>query len=414
MMSNSSTKSTLWTIFLTIFIDMLGMGILIPIFPMLILTGSEFKVIPDSWTTAQGFAMAGWLLASYPLTQFFFTPILGQISDKYGRQKILALSIFGTSISYLLFAIAIHTKNIPLMFFSRILDGATGGNISIAQAVIGDISEAKKRARNFGLVGISIGSGFVFGPFIGGKLSDPHLVAWFNAATPFWFTCIISLVNSVLVLILLPETLQKINRESIDLKKPINNIIKIFKTQELKSIIPATFLFNAGFTFFTTFWGIVLADEYGFSQGAIGNFYAYSGIMIILAQGGVVRRISGKIADYKVLNVSIIGTGFCLLANYLVPLNHPACIYYVPPLLAVFVATTKAFSSALITRVTPPGKLGEAMGINSSANALAQAFPAVLAGYIAAHHARLPVLVGTFTTILGGIYFVMFFKSTRS
>ena len=120
-------KSILRIIFLTIFIDMLGIGILVPVFPMLIVNGSAFKVTPETWTTAQGFIMAGWLLAAFPLTQFIFTPILGQFADKFGRRKILALSIFGTSIAYALFAIAVYTKNIPLMFIARILDGCIWG-----------------------------------------------------------------------------------------------------------------------------------------------------------------------------------------------------------------------------------------------------------------------------------------------
>ena len=291
--------------------------------------------------------------------------------------------------------------------------GASGGNISIAQAVIGDISEPAKRARNFGLVGVSIGIGFIFGPFIGGKLSDPALVSWFNAATPFWFAAIISAVNAILVITILPETLKIASQNAIDLTKPIQNIIKLFSAGELCRIIPATFLFNAGFTFFTTFWGVVLADQFGFSQGGIGNFFAYSGLMIILAQGLVVRRISGKVTDYKVLYFSIIGTGLCLFANYLIPVNHVSWIYFVPPFVAICAASTKAFSSALITRITPPKQLGEAMGINSSANALAQSIPAFLAGYVAAHHARLPVLVGAITTLCGGILFILIFKHSE-
>ena len=115
---NKSNK-ILWIIFLTIFIDMLGIGILIPVFPLLITHGSEFRVTPDNWSATQSFVMAGWLLAAYPLAQFFCTPILGQLSDRFGRKKLLSLSIGGTVISYLLFGVGIITKNLPLLFFAH-------------------------------------------------------------------------------------------------------------------------------------------------------------------------------------------------------------------------------------------------------------------------------------------------------
>ena len=132
--------------------------------------------------------------------------------------------------------------------------------------------------------------------------------------------------------------------------------------------------------------------------------------MVILAQGLVVRRLSGKIQDYKVLRYSIIGSGLCLIGYYFIPVSHPNLVYLLPPLMATCNALSMSFSAALITRVSPPQIRGEAMGINSSANALAQAIPAILAGYIATHHARLPVLVGGFTIILGGLLFRYLFK----
>jgi len=405
-----SSNKILWTIFLTIFIDMFGIGILIPIFPLLIIPHSIFKVTPDSWTTAQGFIMAGWLMSAFPLAQFLCTPILGQLADRYGRKKVLAFSIGGTAISYALFALGIYTKSIPLLFFARILDGISGGNISVAQAVIGDVSNAKNRAKNFGLVGVSIGIGFILGPFIGGKLSDPAVISWFDAATPFWFAAFLSIINVVLVLTILPETLQEKSTKEIDMIRPIHNMLKILKHKQLLIVILSNFLFNAGFTFFTTFWGITLAYQFNFTQSGIGDFYGYIGIMIVLAQGGVVRHISGKVLDYKVLNYSIILTGVCLLGFYFISKPHVTWIYYITPLLAIFMALSRAFNMALLSRVSTNSNRGEIMGINSSATALAQAIPGVLAGYIATHHITLTILVGAFTTICGGLLFRFFYK----
>jgi DHA1 family tetracycline resistance protein-like MFS transporter len=327
---------------------MLGIGILVPIFPMLVVPHSPFKIIPISWSTQDGFIMAGWLMAAYPLAQFICTPILGQLADKYGRKKVLSLSIGGTVAAYLLFAFAIISKNLALLFFARIIDGCSGGNISVAQAVIGDISSPKDRAKNFGLIGVALGLGFVCGPFLGGVLSDPLITHWFNLTTPFIFAAGLGLINLLLIIFVLPETLTVSKDQRINLTRPLQNLINAFKIKQLKNILPAIFMFNTGFTFFTTFWGIILANKYNFTSGRIGNFFAYMGIMIILAQGMIVRRLSGKVQDYMVLRYSIPGTGVWLLGFYFISATggNPDLIYYIPPFLAVFVALSKAFSNA--------------------------------------------------------------------
>ncbi|MBY0379576.1 MAG: hypothetical protein K2P99_04135, partial [Burkholderiales bacterium] len=146
------------------------------------------------------------------------------------------------------------------------------------------------------------------------------------------------------------------------------------------------------------------------SQGHIGDFYAYVGIMIILAQGGVVRRLSGKIQEEKVLDFSIILVGISILMYYFVPKTHVVLIYYITPFLALFVALTRAFNMSLLSRTATNTTRGEVMGINSSSTAMAQAIPAIMAGYIATTHVMLIILTGAITTIFGGVYFRLCYK----
>ena len=396
----------LGVVFLTILLDLLGLGILIPIFPALIEVNSAFRVIPDSWSYAEGFIMLGWLMATFPLLQFVCTPILGQLSDRFGRRTILIFSIIGTALSYLIFAFGIVSKSIVILFIARAIDGMSGANIAVAQAIIGDISPVKDRARNFGLIGVALGLGFIIGPFVGGILSDHTLISWFNPTIPFLFAACMSGVNMLVVLKFLPETVPVKIMKRIDITRPFNNVIKAFSIPHISSIMTSIFLFNSGFAFFTTFWGVVLALKFGFSQSGIGNYFAYTGIMIVLAQGLFVRRLSGKVAEHKVLYYSIILTGLAILVNYLIPSVHVSWLYFTPPFLAIGASLTRSFSVALLTNISPAEIRGEIMGINASTFALSQIFPSVLAGYLAAAHASLPILVGSVCAILGGLIFI--------
>ena len=278
-------KHPLLAVFMTVFVDLVGVGILIPIFPQLITPGSPDSILPDGWSPTNGLILLGWLSAAYPIAQFLAAPLLGQLSDKFGRKVVLQLSILGTALGYALFAYGLATKNIPLLFASRILDGITGGNISVAQAAIADISTNKNRAKNFGLIGMAFGLGFILGPYIGGKLADPSVVSWFSAATPFWFAMGLSLFNILLITLFLPETLKIKSNKRIDIAKPFHNIASAFSRPGLRSIMPSSFLFTAGFTFFTTFFGVVLVQKFGFNASNTGDYFAYVGLWIAVVQG---------------------------------------------------------------------------------------------------------------------------------
>ena len=168
MASQDEHPNPIFPVFLTVFIDLVGFSILIPVFPLLISPGSPFKVTPDSWSFKEGLIMLGFLQAVYPLCTFVAAPILGQLSDRFGRRPVLAFSIAGTAIGYAIFAIGISALSIPLLFIGRAIDGLTGGNIAVAQAAVGDISNDSNRQKNFGLIGAAFGLGFVIGPYLGG------------------------------------------------------------------------------------------------------------------------------------------------------------------------------------------------------------------------------------------------------
>ena len=229
-------------IFFTILLNALGFGILIPVIPLLLADpSSAYYMLPAGLTLKQGYIIFGFLVAAYSFMQFIATPVLGQFSDKYGRKKILAISLAGTLISYVIFAIGIVIKNIPLLFISRAIDGITGGNISVAQAVVADVTTPQNRSKNFGIIGSAFGIGFIVGPFLGGILSDEKLVSWFNAAMPFWFAAFLSAINVMVVIACLSETFKLQKYKNIIWSQSLRNIVKAFRISNLR----VTFIVSA-------------------------------------------------------------------------------------------------------------------------------------------------------------------------
>ena len=407
-------------IFTTVFIDLLGFGILIPVFPLLISPGSPFRVTPEGWSFTQGLIMLGWLQAIYPFCIFVAAPILGQMSDRHGRRPVLAASIFGTSVGYVLFAIGISTANIPLLFAARALDGITGGNLAVAQAAIGDVSTNENRAKNFGLLGAAFGLGFIIGPYLGGRLSSPDASfyglfdtpSWFDATTPFWFAAIIALANGVSVLVTFPETLkEKFHGGRIKMGRSISNVVAGFKSDRLRVILATGFLFNAGFTFFTTFFGVYLKNSFDFTSAKIGDYFALVGLFIAFSQAVVVARVAKKLADFKVLRFSLFGTAAMMLVYFLTPTSSSAYLYMVIPFFTFFNGLTMANMSSLVSRSAEPGQQGQAMGIYSSVQSLAQVPASILVGYITSGiNSSQPLLVSSVCIGLGGFVFATMFR----
>ena len=416
------TRSPLGALFFTIFIDLVGFSILIPVFPLLIdpRPNAPFRVTPAAWSPASGLIMLGWLQAIYPLCIFLAAPILGQLSDRLGRRKILALSIAGTSLGYVIFAVGIATKNIPLLFAGRALDGITGGNLAVAQAAIGDVSTDENRAKNFGLIGAAFGLGFILGPYIGGRLSAPNISfyglfdtpSWFGATTPFWFAAGLAAVNAAFVFFTLPETLKHKLSGRVNVMKSVSDVRRGFLSTRLRVPLTTAFLWTCGFTFFTTFFGVYVKNRFGFSPSKTGDYFAIVGLFIAITQGVIVGIVAKKLADDRVLRFAIIFQSAALAGYFVV--NKSSQLYLFIPLLALFQGLSQANLSSFMSRSAVPGQQGEAMGIYSSVTSLAQVPAAILVGYVAnSVTSNTPLKIAAGLTLAAGLFFALAHKSRR-
>lgn len=414
-MKNKNNKkdrrnSAIFPIFFTVFIDLLGLGIVIPVLPALLLNPMS-TVLPMSYSFEIRTIIYGFLIASYPIMQFFGAPVLGTIADKIGRKKILTLSLAGTLVGYILFIIGIQTSSIILLFAGRMLDGFTGGNISTAQSAIADISTPESKSRNFGLVGMAFGLGFVIGPYMGGKLADPTVVEWFSFSTPFWAAAILTAMNILLVFRMLPETLTTRANRKIDFLAGFKNIRKAFSHDVLRPIFVVVFLLTIGFNFFTQFFQVFLIGKFHFNQSQIGDLFAYMGIWIAISQGMILRPLSKKLDPYSMLKFAII-----LLAGTFPILLLPTeakWIYIIIPFVAIFRGFVQPNTTAIVSNQSDEKSQGEILGINQSIISLAQAIPPILAGFLTTVDIQLPTWFAAGTTFVAWILFMISFSTKR-
>ncbi|MDO8520495.1 MAG: MFS transporter [bacterium] len=403
------------TLFFTIFLDMVGVGILIPVVPVILADPtSPHYLLPIGTSPRVGYILLGFMFALYSFGQFIASPIIGQFSDKFGRKKMLLFSVLGTAIGHALFALAVTWKFIPLLLLTRLFTGIMTGNIVVAQASIADITPPEHRAANFGLIGAAFGLGFVIGPFLGGRLADGTLVSWFTAATPFWFAALLSVLNFFFIITMLKET--NMHRRSelwIDWGRSVKNIFHAFSLKTLRPLFITGFLFNTGFTFYMTFFSVFLFFRFGFTEASIGNYFAYTGLWIIFTQSVVTRALSKKWSERQILKRSLIVAGLGLLAILLCP--ESSWLYFAVPFFSVSVGLTGANLTALISRSAGASVQGEILGINGSVNALAMIFPPLLAGTIAAKFdPQAPLLIATIFIIMSGIYFIGHTRRSRA
>jgi len=407
-------RPPIWIILFTILIDTLGIGILGPILPQLLGNpNSPHYLLGAGADVRSGYVMFGFLVAVYPVMQFFATPILGQLSDRYGRKPVLALSLAGTSLGYVLFATGIVVRSIPLLFFARALDGITGGNLSVAQAAIADVTKPEDRTKNFGLIGAAFGVGFIVGPFLGGVLADPTVVSWFSASTPFWFAAMLAAANTTQVLLQFDETNRHIRHVPMQVFKGMANIARAYGMPELRTIFVTSFFFNAGFGFFISFFGLFLIHRFNFNEARIGNFFAFVGVCAIFTQIVTTRRVAARFNEPQVLKISLLGVAGVMFAYLLAP--SPMWLFVIAPISSTFNGLSLANMGGLLSRSVAPQVQGEILGIGSSIAALANSLPPLLGGFFAASFApEAPVLAAGLTMLVAWAFFTFRFRPVHA
>jgi DHA1 family tetracycline resistance protein-like MFS transporter len=279
-------------IFITLLIDVIGIGIIIPVVPALIekLTGEGISVAAT---------YGGWLTFAYAVFQFLFSPILGALSDRFGRRPILLFSLFGLGLDYIFQAFA---PTIFWLFIGRIIAGITGASFTTATAYIADISSPEKRAQNFGMVGAAFGLGFIIGPVIGGFASTG------GTHVPFLVAAGLSLLNFIYGYFALPESLSMKNRRRFDWKRanPIGSLKQLKKYPLVMGLVGSFVLLFIASHAVQSNWVYYTVYQFQWTEKAVGLSLAFVGIMIAIVQGGLIRFIMPKLGQHGAIYVGLL------------------------------------------------------------------------------------------------------------
>lgn len=279
-------------IFITLLIDVIGFGIIIPVMPDLIkeLHGGSYS---------QASSIGGWLLFAFSFMQFLFAPILGNLSDQYGRRPVLLIALFGFSIDYLILALA---PSLTWLFIGRIIAGITGASFTTASAYIADISTPEKRAQNFGLIGAAFGLGFIIGPAIGGLLGSIGL------RVPFYGAAIITMCNWLYGFFILPESLSKENRRPFEWKRanPFGAIKQLKKYPLAYGLIASLICIYIAAHSVQSNWSYFTMQTFGWDEKAVGFSLAFVGVLVAAVQGGLIRYTIPKFGQKGSVYVGLI------------------------------------------------------------------------------------------------------------
>lgn len=374
----------LLTIFLIVFIDLLGFGIILPLLPFI---GEKYGANPF---------IIGLLTATYSLFQLISSPILGRLSDKYGRKKLLLVSQFGTFIGFILLGI---TNNLPLLFLSRIIDGATGGNISIAQAYISDVTTKENRARAMGMIGAAFGLGFIIGPAAGGLLSR------FGYGVPAFFAASISIITMIATFFFLKETVNIGQAEhSKKTEFSWSQLKNVLGHSSISLFIVIFLIINTAFSIMQGNFALWTQHSFGFGPTENGLMFGYIGIMAVIIQLWILPLTLKKFGEKKIFVYSNIILAFGLLSFIIV--WHPYILLLPLTLLPTGNGLSGPVIQSLASENVSKEEYGGTLGLLQSAGSLGRIIGPILGGFLFnTFNKNIPYIVASLMVF--GVYFYL-------
>ena len=362
-------KGALGTIFLIVFIDLLGFGIIIPLLP---------RYVPDFTHNPLKVTL---LFSVYSICQFVGAPVLGLVSDRFGRRPVLFVSQLGSAVGYVLLGVATTFQwanpgtRLALVYLSRILDGFTGGNISTAQAYVSDVTTPQNRAKGMGVLGAAFGIGFTAGPFLGGVLGH------YNVSWPAYVAAVFSGGAAVLSWLFLKDTRTHKPTEAEVWLHP-SKFVPIFRRPVLVQLLAISFFIMAAFVMMESTVTMFLDERFGYKEKQVGLFFGFVGLIIVIVQGGLIGRLTKRIGEWP------LAVGGCLLvAAGMIAFTTTAFrpLVWVLLVAGAVNATGRSLQqptiSSLISKFSDPRDQGVVFGLFHGLGSLARVVGPVIAGF---------------------------------
>jgi DHA1 family tetracycline resistance protein-like MFS transporter len=352
----------LFSIILVVFIDLLGFSLILPLLPYYAKTFNANQTV------------TGILIASYALMQLIGAPILGRLSDRFGRRPILLLSVFGTFLGFLLLGFA---NALWMLFASRILDGLTGGNLSVAQAYISDVTDEKSRSKGLGMIGAAFGLGFIIGPLTGGLLSQ-----W-GYAVPAFAAAAISFINLILIYAWLPESLTTEKRSQMTEKKPaftLAALLVAFQRPFTGSILITRFFFGLAFAILQTIFSLYALAKFNLTARDTGFALTYVGVLSVIMQGFLVGRLTQRYREDLLIMVSVVLMGISLLGWALTP--SVLWLYIIMTPMALSGGLLNTLLSSTLTKAVAPQEIGGILGLSTAVESSTRIIAPILGGFL--------------------------------
>jgi DHA1 family tetracycline resistance protein-like MFS transporter len=346
----NNRKAAMGFIFITLLIDVTGFGLIIPVMPQLI--EKLLGVADNSKASLYG----GWLTFAYAIMQFLFAPVLGNLSDKYGRRPILLFSLLGFGIDYLFLSFA---PTIAWLFVGRVIAGITGASFTTASAYIADISTAENRAQNFGMIGAAFGLGFILGPMIGGLLGE------FGPRIPFLVAAGLALLNAAYGYFVLPESLDQQHRRPFEWKRanPLGSLLQLKKYPAVIGLVGSLILVYLAAHSVQSNWSFFNIEKFKWTPKLIGISLAVVGLLVGAVQGGLVRIVNPKIGNEKSVYLGLALYALGLLLFAFASQSWMMFVFLVPYCLGGIAGPAL---QSIISGHVPPNEQGELQGALTS------------------------------------------------